>query len=132
MGWIEQIANGINKAFNAIRPAFPVIPAILMVCEAKHRPGLSAIALTSAIIQRLPEVGIETGVNCDGSPNKINGFVKIISEELVKEIKNNGFVKVTAAPGEYNLQVTGVVTPTGEVVGTAINMQPITTDGING
>ena len=58
--------------------------------------------------------------------------MKIISEELVKEIKNNGFVKVTAAPGEYNLQVTGVVTPTGEVVGTAINMQPITTDGING
>jgi len=132
MGWIEQIANGINKAFNTIRPAFPAIPAILMVCEAKHRPGLSAIALASAIIQRLPEIGIETGANCDGSPNKINGFVKVICEELVKEIKNNGFVRVTASPGELNLQVTGVVTPTGEVVGTAINIQPITTDGING
>jgi hypothetical protein len=132
MGWIEQIANGINKTFNAIRPAFPTIPAILLVCEARHRPGLSAIALTSAIIQRLPEVGIETGVNCDGSPNKINGFVRVMVEEIVKHIKNYGYVRVSTAPGEMNLQVTGVVTPTGEVVGTAINMQPIVTNGISG
>ena len=130
MGWIEQIAQGINKAFNAIRPAFPTIPAILLVCDAAHRPGLSAIALTSAVIQRLPEVGIETGVNCDGSPNKINGFVRIFAEEMINHIKKYGGVRVSNAPGELNLQVTGVVTPTGEVVGTAINMQPITTNAI--
>lgn len=132
MGWIEQIANGINKTFNFIRPAFPAIPAILLVCEAAHRPGLSAIALTAAIIQRLPEVGIETGVNCDGSPNKILGFVKVVVEELVKHIKENGFVRVSAAPGEMNLQVTGTVLPTGEVVGNAVNILPILTNGIPG
>ena len=87
MSWITSIAQGIEKAFSGIRPALKMIPPLLLICELYRRPGLSAIALTSAIIRRLPEAGIETGVNADGSPNKINGFVRIISEEIVKEFK---------------------------------------------
>ncbi len=89
MSWITSISDGIKKAFDTVRPALPVIPALLLLCEIKNRPGLSAIALTGAIIRRLPEAGIETGVNPDGTPNKINQFVRIMSEEIVTEFKDN-------------------------------------------
>ena len=86
MSWIESISSGIEKAFSAVRPALKFIPPILLLCELKSRPGLSAIALTSAIIRRLPEAGIETGTNNNGSANKINQFVRIMCEETIKEI----------------------------------------------
>lgn len=90
--WIETIADGINSAFDAVRPALKAIPPILLLCELYKRPGLSAIALTSAIIRRLPEAGIETGVNPDGSANKINMLVRIMCEEIIQEIKDNARV----------------------------------------
>ena len=86
MSWINTIAQGIENAFKAVRPALQSIPPLLLLCEVFQRPGLSAIALTSAIIRRLPEAGIDTGPNNDGSPNKINQFVRIISEEWIKSI----------------------------------------------
>ena len=81
MSWINKIANGIEKAFSTVRAPLQIIPPILLICEVYQRPGLSAIALASSIIKRLPEAGIETGVNNDGSPNKINQLVRIISED---------------------------------------------------
>lgn len=99
MSWIQTIANGIEKAFESIRPALKTIPPLLLICELYKRPGLSAIALTSAIIRRLPEAGIETGKNPDGSENKVNQFVRIMCEEIVKEIKDNARVTTVIEPG---------------------------------
>ena len=62
MSWINKIANGIEKAFSTVRAPLQIIPPILLICEVYQRPGLSAIALASSIIKRLPEAGIETGV----------------------------------------------------------------------
>lgn len=99
MSWIQTIANGIEKTFESIRPALKTIPPLLLICELYKRPGLSAIALTSAIIRRLPEAGIETGKNPDGSENKVNQFVRIMCEEIVKEIKDNARVTTVIEPG---------------------------------
>lgn len=106
MGWITNISNAINSAFKAVRPPFPAIPPLLLLCELYTRPGLSAIALTGAIIQRLPEAGIPTGVNPDGSPNLISAFVRIISEEVIKEIKDHAKVTNVIEPG--SIMATGV------------------------
>lgn len=107
MAWIESISSSIEKLFSKVRPALPAIPPILLLCELKNRPGLSAIALTAAIIQRLPEVGIETGVNVDGSPNKITGLVRVMAEEMIKEIKDNGVVTAVIEPGSIVTTGTG-------------------------
>ena len=107
MSWIESIANGISKALKSVRPALPAIPALLLICELKRRPGLSAIALTSAIISRLNEAGITTGVNEDGSENKINKFVRIMCEEMVNEIKDNAVVNAVIEPGSVITTGTG-------------------------
>jgi hypothetical protein len=48
-----------------------------------------------AIVKMLPEFGIETGVNPDGSPNKILGLVLAISNGVVDSILNDARVDIT-------------------------------------
>ncbi len=129
MSWIESISNGIEKAFSSVRPALKFIPPLLLLCELKSRPGLSAIALTTAIIRRLPEAGIETGSNPDGSPNKINQFVRIMCEETIKEIKDNARVTTVIEPGSVITTGNGanaggpvVVVSTNTVVSQALGL----------
>lgn len=129
MSWINTIAQGIENAFKAVRPALQSIPPLLLLCEVFQRPGLSAIALTSAIIRRLPEAGIETGVNADGSPNKINQFVRVLCEEVIKEIKDNAKVTCVLQPGTINSIGTGA-NAGGPVVVTSYNTIPVNTMGI--
>lgn len=129
MGWITKIAQGIETAFTSVRPPLAAIPALLLLCEITSRPGLSAMALAAAIIRRLPEAGIETGVNRDGSPNKINQFVRIFSEEVVKEIKDNCIVDVALNPGSVVATGTGA-NAAGPVVVTTINNLPVSGRGI--
>ena len=106
MGWISKISNDISTSLRKARPPLKELPAILSYCEASERPGLSAISLASAIISRLPEMGIDTGVNPDGSKNKILQFIRILSEEIVKEIKNNAKATISTHPG--NVSFTGM------------------------
>ena len=129
MSWINTIAQGIENAFKAVRPPLQSIPPLLLLSEVFQRPGLSAIALTSAIIKRLPEAGIETGVNADGSPNKINQFVRVLCEEIVTEIKDNAKVTCVLQPGTINSIGTGA-NAGGPVVVTSYNTMPVNTMGI--
>ena len=129
MSGITSIANGIENAFKFARPALQAIPAILLICEVKNRPGLSAIALTAAIIKRLAEAGIDTGVNNDGTPNKINQFVRIISEEFVRELKDNALITCSLQSGMINSVGTGA-NAGGPVVVTSYNTIPINIRGI--
>ena len=129
MSWINTIAQGIENAFKAVRPALQSIPPLLLLSEVFQRPGLSAIALTGAIIRRLPEAGIETGVNADGSPNKINQFVRVLCEEIVTEIKDNAKVTCVLQPGTINSIGVGG-NAGGPVVVTSYNTIPVNTMGI--
>ena len=129
MSWINTIAQGIENTFKAVRPALQSIPPLLLLVGVIQRPGLSAIALTSAIIRRLPEAGIETGVNADGSPNKINQFVRVLCEEIVTEIKDNAKVTCVLRPGTINSIGVGG-NAGGPVVVTSYNTIPVNTMGI--
>lgn len=129
MTWIQQICNGIDKAFSVMRPALPALPPLLLLCELMTRPGLSAIALASAVIQRLPEAGIVTAKNPDGTPNKINQFVRIFSEEIVKEIKNNALVTGVITPGSVVSQGMGS-NAGGPVYVVSTNAMPSSLNGI--
>ena len=129
MSWINKIADGIEKAFSTVRAPLQIIPPILLICELYQRPGLSAIALASSIIKRLPEAGIETGVNNDGSPNKINQFVRILSEEIIQEIKDNARVTCVVESGTINSLGTGA-NAGGPVVVSSVNTIPINIMGI--
>ena len=129
MSWINTIAQGIENAFKAVRPPLLPIPPLLLLVGVTQRSGLSAIALTTAIIRRLPEAGIETGVNVDGSPNKINQFVRVLCEEVIKEIKDNAKVTCVIAPSSVNSIGTGS-NDGGPVTVTSYNTIPVNTMGI--
>ena len=85
--------------------------------------------MASSIIRRLPEAGIETGVNNDGSPNKINQFVRILCEEIVQEIKDNARVTCVVESGTINSIGSGA-NGGGPVVVTSVNTIPINILGI--
>ena len=125
MGWINRIADGIEKAFSVVRKPLATLPPLLLICETYQRPGLSAIALTAAIIQRMPEAKIETGVNNCGAPNKNNKFIRIVCEELIKEIKDNARVTCVVETSKLNSIGTG-----GGAVVSSVNTFPTNTDGI--
>lgn len=99
MSWIQTIADEVNSTFDSVRSPLNSVPSMLLSFGAKEMSGLSATSLSSNIIQRLPEAGIETGANPDGSPNMIGQFVRIIVEELIKELKEHGGINVVFDPG---------------------------------
>ena len=129
MSWITTIANGIEKVFNATRPALKFIPAIFLICEVKNRPGLSAIALTAAVIKRLAEAGIDSGVNPDGTPNKTNKFIRIFAEEMIKEFKDNASISCALEPGTINMFGVGG-NAGGPVTISGYNTLPLTIKGL--
>lgn len=105
MDWIKNITDGIKGAFENARLPVTPIPPVLLLCEIMNRPGLSAIALTGAIIARLEQEGFDTGPNPDGSENMNNKFVRVMCQELISEIKNNAVVQSSVQ--------TGAITATG-------------------
>ena len=129
MSWINKIANGIEKAFSTVRAPLALLPPLLLICEVHNRPGLSAIVSTASIIKRLPEAQIETGVNNCGSPNMNNKFIRIICEELIKELKDNARVTCVIEPSKLNSVGTGA-NAGGPVVVTSLNTFPSSIKGI--
>ena len=129
MGWITSIANGIDKAFSTVRQPLQALPVLLLLCEVKNRPGLSAIALTAAMIKRLPEASIETGVNNCGSANKVLKVMRIIAEETIREIKDNARVDCAFDYGSVSLNGVGGNSG-GPVVVNSMNITPASIFGI--
>ena len=129
MSWINTIAQGIENAFKAVRPALQSIPPLLLLCEVFQRPGLSAIAITGSIIKRMPEAGIETGINPCGAPNVNNKLIRIVCEEVIKEIKDNA--KVTCVIAPKSITSIGIGSnASGPIVVKSYNTIPVITNGI--
>ena len=129
MGWINKIADAVNGALSSLRPPVVSIPPILLLCEIMDRPGLSAITLTSAIIARLPEAGIQTGVNPDGSANMICQYTRIVCEEIIKEFQNHAVINGAIQPGSINITGTGTAAGIAPVAVTGTNS---IASGVNG
>lgn len=125
---LKQLLTTITNVIKLARPPHPEIPAPLLLCDVNNRPGLSAISLGTAIISRLPEIGIPNGVNADGSENLINKYTMLIAEELVNEIKKNGLAMNVIPAGSLNIQGTGMST-TGPVTFTGTNVSPTINKG---
>lgn len=130
MGWISKIASAVNGALNTLRPPVLPIPPILLLCEIIDRPGLSAISLTSAIIARLPEIGIPTGVNPDGSANMICQYTRIVAEETIRELHEHGVIDCAIQPGTINIVGTGTAAGIAPVAFTGMNTIPSSVRGV--
>ena len=107
MDWISEITDNLTDVLSNARQPFQKVPALPLQAEANQRKGLSSTDIASRIIERLPDAGIPTGPNPDGSRNTINDFVKIISEEFVNAIKRDSLVLLTIPSGSIKITATG-------------------------
>lgn len=98
---IDKLAQLISKSIESARKPANSLPPFLTTIESMCRPGMSAIALTSSIVSRLGEAGINTGTLPDGTEPQITKFVRISSENSIKEIQLNMCISGEIAPGTF-------------------------------
>ena len=96
---LSKLNEFIEKQLASAKKAFTKLPGILLCCAAIQRSGASSLMTTVNIIKRLPEAGIDNGVNADGTPNATAMLVRIIVEEVFKELRDNCSVQVSFLPG---------------------------------
>ena len=117
---IEQICKTIGNFFDNIRPPFPQLSRILLVCSMVRRPGLSTIQSVANITKDLNRVGIPTGKNPAGCDNMSIGYSYAYVNEIYRAFKKDASIQVGVQPGSMMLTAFG-----GNAGG------PITVQGMN-
>jgi hypothetical protein len=126
---IQNIVNSIEKLIKGVRPYVIPIPAIILACSVFKRPGLSAMMIASNVIRRQSEFGAPTGTLPDGTPNKMNALIYVMTDEIVKEIQKNCVVESVIPAG--SMVITGMgANAGGPVAVTCTNTMPVKATGI--
>lgn len=123
---IDSVVNTINSFFSAIdRTITKVIPmpAILLLCAAMSRKGLSVLTSVSNICKSLEENGIPTGPNSDGSTNLTVMLVHSIISEVYRALQEDAVVQGSIKPAEMVLLSQGS-NAAGVVVSNGTNILP--------
>lgn len=129
MNWIKNISDSLMEILSSARFPAQTPPVVPLYCEEQIRPGLSATALSSKIISRLPDIGIPTDDMPDGSENINNKFVRLVCEEVVKAIKEDGVVMCGLPTGVFQITGTGG-NAGGPVQITGFNSMPTIIKGV--
>ena len=122
---IEQICQTISNFFKNVRPPFPQLSRLLLVCSMVRRPGLSTIQSTSNIVKDLNKLGIPTGPMPDGSANLTVGVMFASTKEIYRGLKEDASIQVGIQPGTmaltgYGANAGGPVTIFGNNISTSM------------
>ena len=120
-GFVNKICNFISSMTTKARGPLQTIPAIILVCSAINRPGLSAMLITSNIIRRQSEAGAPIGPAKDGSANIAEAMERIRVEEIVKALKMDAKIQIGIPIGGIQFTGTGA-NAGGPVVVTGFNI----------
>lgn len=118
---IQQICTTIANFFKNVRPPFPQLSRLLLVCSMIRRPGLSTIQSTSNIVKDLSKLGIPTGKMPDGSENLTVGFCFASTKEIYRGIKKDMSIQVGFQPGTMMVTAFGA-NAGGPIVVNGMNM----------
>lgn len=128
---IKKIADTLNKTINSLRPPQAAIPAILIVCSAINRPGLSAIELAARIISKQKKHGLAFGPLPDGAQNGYETIIKVIAEELVDMYKQQSSVQAAGPIGGISISAWGS-NAGGSFIANGFNILPFKVFGFGG
>lgn len=123
---INQITDKINDFFKAMDAKLTKVipmPAILLLCAAVSRPGLSPLRSLSNVCKMFEEMGIPTGPNPDGSPNLIVAASHAILREVYRAMAEDAVAQGGVAPGEMMIVSEGA-NSAGAVVSKGSNVLP--------
>ena len=126
---ILSIANKITKFIESIRVPIIPIPAILLLCTVLKRGGASPMIAAANIIRRQPEFGAPSGLLPDGSPNKMNALIYVMTSEIMRELKENCVIESVIPPGSMLITATGA-NGGGPVTCIGTNTTPTKSTGI--
>ena len=96
---IEQICKTISNFFSNVRPPFPQLSRLLLVCSMIRRPGLSVIQSVANITKDLNKLGIPTGKNPAGCDNMSLGYTYAYINEIYRAFKKDASIQVGVQPG---------------------------------
>lgn len=129
MSGIQKIVNSINNLLNKARTPVIPIPAAILACSIFKRPGLSALMIASRVIRRQADFNAPTGPLPDGSENKMNALIYVMTDEIVKEIQKSCVVESVIPAG--SMVITGMgANAGGPVAVTCTNTMPVKVTGI--
>ena len=123
---ISQITGAINSFFAAINAKITKVvpmPAILLLCAATSRQGLSPMRSSSNVCKALEELGIPMGANPDGSPNLIVSVCNEVFKEVYRAMTEDAVVQGSIEPGAMQLMSNGANSG-GPVVCIGTNIVP--------
>lgn len=118
---IQQICQTITNFFSNVRPPFPQLSRLLLVCSMIRRPGLSVIQSTANIVKDLNKLGIPTGPMPDGSANLTVGVTFANTKEYYRGFKKDASIQVGFQPGSMMVTAYGG-NAGGPIVVNGINM----------
>jgi len=99
-GSFDSIMGAINKILKLQNAGGTTsVPPPLIMVGGANRPGLSAIKIASAIIQRKSEAGLPVGALPSGgvSPDEIMERIRI--EEIIKALQEDAKITIAIPPG---------------------------------
>lgn len=123
---INSIVDKINAFFQAVDAQLTAVvpmPAILLLCAAVNRKGLSPLRSITNVCQALEEAGIPTGPNPDGSTNLIVAASNAIVTEIFRAMTEDAVIQGGIQPGDMTILSQGSNTA-GPVVSTGSNILP--------
>ena len=123
---LNSVIKKINSFFQAMDAKLTTVvpmPAILLLCAAMSRKGLSPLRSITNVCQSLEEAGIPTGPNPDGSPNLIVTAAYAIISEIYRAQTEDAVVQGSVKPGEMMILSQGS-NAAGEVISNGSNIMP--------
>ena len=107
---ISQITSSINSFFSAINAKITKVvpmPAILLLCAAMSRQGLSPLRSLSNVCKALEELGIPMGAKPDGSPNLIISILNEVFKEAYRAFTEEAVIQGGIEPGAMQVMSNG-------------------------
>ncbi len=95
---LSSVLRVVSRALRIPSPRARTIPSPLILAS-RNKPGMSAKRVSSNIISRMVEAGINVGPLPSGAANPNEILVTLIVEEIIKEIHQNMRITVAIPPG---------------------------------
>jgi hypothetical protein len=96
---IEDVIKLTKNLFNLNKKPAQPLPLPLIITGVPRRGGLSAINIANKIISRKSEAGLPIGPLPNGEQNPEEILIRLIVEEIIKAIQEDGVVTVAIPPG---------------------------------
>lgn len=123
----EELSKFILFLFKENRIKIPKF-SLFQILLSRFRPGLDSDSISSEVISKFDKIGIPSGPLENGTPNVMEEYTKVLTEEIVDAIQNDMRIDIAVDSG-MNVLASGA-NGGGPVVTTGSNIAPHSGSGL--